>query len=135
MNARAQRIETEGGSGHVPERRCVVTGEVLPREAMVRFVVRPPEQGEKGELIPDLEGRLPGRGLWITARRDIVARAIAKNAFARAAQAPVAVPGDLADRLESLLVRRCIDHLGLACLLYTSPSPRDGLLSRMPSSA
>ena len=33
------------------------------------------------------------------------------------------------------------EHLGplagvpLACLLYTSPSPRDGLLSRMPSSA
>ena len=26
-----------------------------------------------------------------------------------------------------------LDHL--ACLLYTSPSPRDGLLSRMPSSA
>ena len=25
--------------------------------------------------------------------------------------------------------------LNLACLLYTSPSPRDGLLSRMPSSA
>ena len=24
---------------------------------------------------------------------------------------------------------------GMACLLYTSPSPRDGLLSRMPSSA
>ena len=32
------------------------------------------------------------------------------------------------------------DHLALVgtagtCLLYTSPSPRDGLLSRMPSSA
>ena len=26
-------------------------------------------------------------------------------------------------------------HLGHTCLLYTSPSPRDGLLSRMPSSA
>ena len=26
-------------------------------------------------------------------------------------------------------------HLNLNCLLYTSPSPRDGLLSRMPSSA
>ena len=25
--------------------------------------------------------------------------------------------------------------IGLSCLLYTSPSPRDGLLSRMPSSA
>ena len=27
------------------------------------------------------------------------------------------------------------DALGYLCLLYTSPSPRDGLLSRMPSSA
>ena len=27
------------------------------------------------------------------------------------------------------------DHALSACLLYTSPSPRDGLLSRMPSSA
>ena len=26
-------------------------------------------------------------------------------------------------------------QMALACLLYTSPSPRDGLLSRMPSSA
>ena len=29
-----------------------------------------------------------------------------------------------------LACRSCMD-----CLLYTSPSPRDGLLSRMPSSA
>ena len=27
------------------------------------------------------------------------------------------------------------ERLSIACLLYTSPSPRDGLLSRMPSSA
>ena len=37
--------------------------------------------------------------------------------------------------------RTCIDFIEdisgsyLDCLLYTSPSPRDGLLSRMPSSA
>ena len=35
----------------------------------------------------------------------------------------------LADRLVEL------DRKGANCLLYTSPSPRDGLLSRMPSSA
>ena len=28
-----------------------------------------------------------------------------------------------------------LEELCLYCLLYTSPSPRDGLLSRMPSSA
>ena len=27
------------------------------------------------------------------------------------------------------------DRIFVGCLLYTSPSPRDGLLSRMPSSA
>ena len=32
--------------------------------------------------------------------------------------------------------RRYVESLSsYACLLYTSPSPRDGLLSRMPSSA
>ena len=31
--------------------------------------------------------------------------------------------------------KRYNEPLGILCLLYTSPSPRDGLLSRMPSSA
>ena len=31
--------------------------------------------------------------------------------------------------------RRAVVELAGGCLLYTSPSPRDGLLSRMPSSA
>ena len=31
--------------------------------------------------------------------------------------------------------RRAHDQIHENCLLYTSPSPRDGLLSRMPSSA
>ena len=38
------------------------------------------------------------------------------------------------DRLLSI-TQEMEDELDLACLLYTSPSPRDGLLSRMPSSA
>ena len=37
------------------------------------------------------------------------------------------------------LFEKGLEELGIAlsqdCLLYTSPSPRDGLLSRMPSSA
>ena len=37
--------------------------------------------------------------------------------------------GDLAS------LQKRLDALSSTCLLYTSPSPRDGLLSRMPSSA
>src|SRR5680860_1767576 len=34
----------------------------------------------------------------------------------------------------ALVLAACADNSGI-CLLYTSPSPRDGLLTRMPSSA
>jgi ribosomal protein L7Ae-like RNA K-turn-binding protein len=64
--------------------------------------------------VPDIEARLPGRGLWLLSRRDIVERAVAKRVFARAARRPVEVPQGLADRIEALLVRRCCDALGLA---------------------
>ena len=33
------------------------------------------------------------------------------------------------------ILKPAIEAAGIPCLLYTSPSPRDGLLSRMPSSA
>ena len=42
-----------------------------------------------------------------------------------------AVRGDLGTSFKNRMPVSTI----LACLLYTSPSPRDGLLSRMPSSA
>ena len=37
-------------------------------------------------------------------------------------------------RVSQQAIRENIDN-NIICLLYTSPSPRDGLLSRMPSSA
>lgn len=86
-----------------------MTGEVRDRAALLRFVV-----GPDGAIVPDIEARLPGRGLWLTPRRDIVERAVAKRVFARAARRPVAAPPELADRIEGLLARRCSDLLGLA---------------------
>ena len=44
---------------HGPLRRCLVTRERLPKEAMIRFVLGPGR-----ELVPDLAGKLPGRGMW-----------------------------------------------------------------------
>lgn len=70
--------------------------------------------GPDGAIVPDVDARLPGRGLWLTPRRDIVERAVAKRLFARAARRPVTAPPGLADRIESLLARRCCEALGLA---------------------
>lgn len=105
--------EAADGARSGPERRCIVTGEVGPKSGLVRCALRPVDGGP-AELVPDIEGRLPGRGLWITARRDIVARAVAKNLFARAARGAVKVPDDLPDLIASLLARRCVDYLGMA---------------------
>src|SRR3984885_4867341 len=99
--------EEEDESG--PIRRCIVTGERLAKERMVRCAVDP-----EGVIVPDVAAALPGRGLWLTARRDIVALAIKKRAFDRAAKRPVKVPADLADRIEALLAQRCRDGIGLA---------------------
>jgi uncharacterized protein len=92
-----------------PQRRCLVAGKVRPKSALVRFVVSP-----DGTVVPDIAGRLPGRGLWLTARRDIVAHAAAKKVFARAARRGVTVSADLPDIVERLLARRCGELIGLA---------------------
>ncbi|MGH6959656.1 MAG: RNA-binding protein, partial [Dongiaceae bacterium] len=91
-------------------RRCIVSRAVLPKEALVRFVV-----GPQREIVPDVDGRLPGRGLWVSADRASLARAVARNAFIKAASAPVRVPDDLVARVERLLAARCLDLIGLAC--------------------
>jgi len=92
-----------------PFRRCLVTGEVRPKPELLRFVL-----GPDGRIHPDVAERLPGRGLWTLARRDIVARAVKQRLFCRAAGVTVAVDDDLECRVEGLLVRRAIDLIGLA---------------------
>jgi uncharacterized protein len=70
--------------------------------------------GPAAELVPDVAANLPGRGLWLTPHRDILARAVARRLFTRAARQPVSVRADLADRVEVLLAQRCCDAIGLA---------------------
>ena len=92
-----------------PERRCIVTGDVQPKAGLVRFVVSP-----EGVIVPDLAGKLPGRGIWVTADRTAIETAAKKGLFARAARKPVAVPEGLSDMVEAGLARRVVDLISLA---------------------
>lgn len=106
VSLRTEEVEeTDEG----PLRRCIATRAVLPKERLLRFVLSP-----EGVLVPDLAERLPGRGLWLQARRDVVETALKAGSFAKAARRPVQPPKDLADQLEAMLERRCLDVLGLA---------------------
>jgi uncharacterized protein len=91
-----------------PERRCIVTGEVQPKAGLIRFVI-----GPEGQVVPDILGKLPGRGMWVTADRAVLEKA-GKGQFARSAKQPVKVPEGLADEVERQLARRVVDLVALA---------------------
>jgi uncharacterized protein len=99
----------DGDASASPERLCAVTRARLPRGAMIRFVLSP-----DGVVTPDISERLPGRGVWVTAERRLVDTASTKGAFARGFKSQVALPESLSDLTERLLVKRCVDLLGLA---------------------
>jgi len=92
-----------------PERRCLVSGEILGTDKLVRFVV-----GPGGSVVQDLGGVLPGRGMWVRADAEHVARAVANRLFARAAKAKADADEALTSMVGDGLARRCGDLLGLA---------------------
>jgi len=92
-----------------PLRRCIATGESLPPERLIRFVLSP-----DGVLTPDLAAELPGRGIWVTANRDALDKAVAGKGFSRAARRQINLPPDLGDQIAALLLRRTMQLLGIA---------------------
>ena len=102
---RDKTLEREGGL----DRRCIATGESAPREGLIRFVA-----DERGQVLPDLGEKLGGRGVWVSARRDALEKAVAKGMFARSFKRSVTAADDLPERVETLLVRRAVEALALA---------------------
>jgi predicted RNA-binding protein YlxR (DUF448 family) len=87
----------------------VVTRRVLPVAALIRFVLAP-----DGAVVADLRRRLPGRGVWVTAKRDQVALAERKKLFARGFGEAVHVAPGLADRVAEGLTAAALSALSLA---------------------
>lgn len=111
--ARRSRITTADPASEPEEtgplRRCLVSRERAPKAGMIRFVI-----GPDGAVVPDLAATLPGRGLWLSARADVIETACKRGAFAKAARAAVTVPADLPARLREGVERRIVETLGLA---------------------
>ena len=100
-------VQEDGGVARL--RLCAATREALDPDELIRFVADP-----AGEIVPDLARRLPGRGVWVKAEKDVVARAVKANVFAKSLKRPVKAAGDLADRVGGLIEKRVIEALALA---------------------
>ncbi|MCK1641838.1 RNA-binding protein [Bradyrhizobium sp. 157] len=90
-------------------RMCAVSREVRPIDELIRFVVAP-----SGEVIPDVKRKLPGRGLWISASRRMVAEAVRRHQFSRGFKRDVRVAATLPADTEALLERSCTEALAMA---------------------
>ena len=90
-------------------RKCIATGELCPKAELIRFVV-----GPEGTIVPDVAGKLPGRGIWVRPERAALEQAVKKNLFSRAAKEPVTVPADLVEQVEALIAKRLVDLIALA---------------------
>jgi len=91
-----------------PDRKCIASGEVHPKYGLIRFVV-----GPEGQVVPDILGKLPGRGIYVAADRAAIDKAVSKGLFARSAKTQVKAPDGLADEVEKQLARRVVDLISL----------------------
>jgi uncharacterized protein len=103
--ARPGLLDAEGS----PERTCIVTRTKGLPEDMIRFVM-----GPGAIVVPDIGRKLPGRGVWVTARADRVAEAVKRQAFSRGFKTKAMASESLAAEIEALLTKDCLQALSMA---------------------
>jgi predicted RNA-binding protein YlxR (DUF448 family) len=90
-------------------RMCVVTRQSLPEDRLVRFALSP-----DGDVVPDLQRKLPGRGVWVSLSRAQVAEAVKKQVFRRGFETECRAADELAGRIGQQLRAQALSHLMLA---------------------
>ena len=91
------------------ERKYVARNEVRDPATMIRFVVGPDDR-----VYPDILGKLPGRGAWVSATREDLELAVQKGGFKRGFKGNVKLPDDLAAQVEAGLRKQTLSLVGMA---------------------
>lgn len=92
------------------ERMCVASRERFPVSQMIRFVRTP-----DGHALADLNAKLPGRGVWVSANRDALKKLLnSKSGFSGAFRQSTQADASLLDDVDRQLFERCQSTLGLA---------------------
>lgn len=94
-----------------PQRSCLGCREVKEKGELLRFVLAPDRL-----LVPDLLGKLPGRGAYTCLRAACLRAAVAKRQFARSFRGEVIVADadSLVGQLVTLMEERLASYVALA---------------------
>ena len=79
-------------SEDLAERKCLVSQESGPKAGLIRFVTSP-----DGAVVPDIMGKLPGRGYYVTSDLNVLEEAVKQKVFSRGAKTQVTVPETAVD--------------------------------------
>ena len=85
----------------VPLRKCVATGDMLPKKEMIRVV-----RSKEGEVSVDVTGKKPGRGAYVSKSEQAVDIARKKNVLGY--QLDVKIPEEIYEELLTLIRRESI---------------------------
>ncbi len=85
----------------IPLRKCVATGEMLPKKAMIRVV-----RSKEGDVSVDITGKKSGRGAYVSKSEQAVENARKKNILDRQLEAKV--PDEVYEELLTLIRRESI---------------------------
>lgn len=99
----------EEADASLTERMCIVTRAVQDESALLRFVL-----GPDGAVVPDLARKLPGRGVWVSLNRAVLAEAVRKKLFSRGFGAETRTGEGLPDLVGRLLRQAGLSYLSLA---------------------
>ncbi|MBL0225585.1 MAG: DUF448 domain-containing protein [Geobacteraceae bacterium] len=94
-----------------PQRSCLGCRLTRDRDALIRFVLSP-----QGELVPDIEAKLPGRGAYTCISEPCLKAALKQRQFSRAFKQEVvtAAPDEMAGQVVGIMQRRILGYIGLA---------------------
>jgi len=94
-----------------PLRSCLGCREIRSKDHLIRFVLSP-----DGEVVPDLDAKLPGRGAYTCISESCLKAAYSRRQFSRAFKSEVAAkhPEEVVLQVAGLLRQRILGCLGLA---------------------
>lgn len=95
--------------GDLPDRMCIVSRVVKPEDQLIRFALSP-----EGQVVPDLKRKLPGRGVWVSADREILTEALKRKLFSKGFGAEAKAGPELCDLVGTLLRKEMLSALSLA---------------------
>lgn len=90
------------------ERKCIVEGIVKPLSEMLRFVE------VNNTLLPDFNKKLPGKGMYVTANRLSLQKAIDKKIFHKVSRHNLKISDDFMNMVDNLIKQKALESINIA---------------------